>query len=156
VEQLGKFANHSRMQRQFGFFEKKRPFAFEHRPHEPKQPKRPIRQLRLILTSIMRAPVLEAADNVRIPLPIHLHFESSKLWNSVLQHRANSTEPGVSCPLLLIPDTLHDVPSVRIILDRRGREFLRLPDNLRNDVLVRNRLEEVRHFPKVSVGENLL
>lgn len=100
--------------------------------------------------------MLESTDEMRASLIVHLDLKVLELGNRFLENRTDPTQPRLSGTLLFIPNPLENVSPEWVILDRRRRKLLRIPNGLWNHMLIPNGLKKLSHRPKLFVRENLL
>ena len=97
-----------------------------------------------------------SADKMRRPRVIHLDSQYRELRNShsqCLEYFVQSSVSGLGmCP----PDAKQEISPKRIVCNRNWAETLGIPDDLRKEVLIRNRSKELRQDAELLICYRLL
>ncbi len=152
-KQARNMADHRRVEREFGFFQKQRAAAVQHRPQQPEQPQRSIRELGLVLTGTVLAPVFVSTDEVGCAARISFKLQFLELGNRNLKGLFDATKAGCPGPFRHAGDLFQKVAPVRIVSSPYGS--VGLAYQLRHYVEVANRTKEIGEVPVVTIHIDL-
>jgi hypothetical protein len=89
-------------------------------------------------------------------LIVHFDLEAIQLRYSLTQHAGDSFQPSLARPGMRFPDSQKQIATVGIVLCQSRGKVLWISYDLRDEMVVRDGVEEFGNPPKIFVGDDLL